>query len=60
MMFWKSHDADKDKPVQAAQYRIQVKREGDTNLVQLLTREGGVDSSATSKRIIGLLHEQLK
>ncbi|MDO8314360.1 MAG: outer membrane protein assembly factor BamC, partial [Rugosibacter sp.] len=58
MMFWKSHDADKDKPVQAAQYRIQVKREGDTNLVQLLTREGGVDSSATSKRIIGLLHEQ--
>ena len=60
MMFWKSQDADKDKPVQAAQYRIQVKREGDTNLVQLLTREGGVDSSATSKRIIGLLHEQLK
>ncbi|TAJ18284.1 MAG: outer membrane protein assembly factor BamC [Rugosibacter sp.] len=60
MMFWKSHDADKDKPVQAAQYRIQVKKEGDTNLVQLLTREGGVDSSTTSKRIIGLLHEQLK
>lgn len=60
MMFWKSHDADKDKPVQAAQYRIQVKKEGDTNTVQLLTREGGVDSSTTSKRIIGLLHEQLK
>ena len=60
MMFWKSRDADKDKPVQAAQYRIQVKKEGDTNLVQLLTREGGVDSSTTSKRIIGLLHEQLK
>lgn len=60
MMFWKSHDADKDKPVQAAQYRVQVKKEGDTNTVQLLTREGGVDSSATSKRIIGLLHEQLK
>ncbi len=60
MMFWKGHEADKDKPVQAAQYRIQVKKEGDTNIVQLLTREGGVDSSATSKRIIGLLHEQLK
>jgi outer membrane protein assembly factor BamC len=60
MMFWKGHEADKDKPAQAAQYRIQVKKEGDANIVQLLTREGGVDSSATSKRIIGLLHEQLK
>lgn len=60
MMFWKSGDADKSKPVQASQYRIQVKKEGDSNLVQLLTREGGVDSSTTAKRIIGLLHEQLK
>ena len=60
MMFWKSSEADKSKPVQASQYRIQVKKEGDSNLVQLLTREGGVDSSTTAKRIIGLLHEQLK
>ncbi len=58
LMFWKGSDAG--KPVQAAQYRIQVKKDGDTNIVQILTREGGVDNSATSKRIIGLLHEQLK
>ncbi|MGB4766171.1 MAG: hypothetical protein WBH09_04605, partial [Rugosibacter sp.] len=61
LMFWKGgRESDKDKPVQATQYRIQIKKEGDTNIVQLLTREGGVDVSATSKRIIGLLHEQLK
>lgn len=58
MMFWKGSDTD--KPVQAAQYRIQVKKDGDTSLVQILSREGGVDNSATSKRIIGLLYEQLK
>jgi outer membrane protein assembly factor BamC len=57
-MFWKGSDAD--KPVQAAQYRIQVKKDGDTSLVQILSREGGVDNSATAKRIIGLLYEQLK
>lgn len=60
LMFWKGHETDKDKPVQAAQYRIQVKRDGDSNIVQMLTREGGIDNSATSKRIIGLLYEQLK
>jgi outer membrane protein assembly factor BamC len=58
LMFWKGSDAD--KPVQAAQYRIQVKKDGDTSLVQILSREGGVDNSATAKRIIGLLYEQLK
>ena len=60
MMFWKERETNKDQPVRTAEYRIQVKKEGDTNLVQLLTREGGVDGSATSRRIIGLLHEQLK
>jgi outer membrane protein assembly factor BamC len=29
-------------------------------MVQVLTREGGVDRSETSKRILGLLYEQLK
>ncbi len=58
LMFWKGSDAG--KPVQAAQYRIQVKKDGDTSLVQILSREGGVDNSATAKRIIGLLYEQLK
>lgn len=57
LMFWKGSAAD--KPAQA-QYRIQVKNAGDTTTVQVLTREGGIDRSETSKRILGLLYEQLK
>ena len=57
LMFWKGGAAD--KPAQA-QYRIQVKTTGETTTVQVLTREGGIDRSETSKRILGLLYEQLK
>lgn len=57
LMFWKGSASD--KPSQA-QYRIHLKPEGDLTTVQVLTREGGVDRSDTSKRILGLLYEQLK
>jgi len=57
LMFWKGGASD--KPSQA-QYRIHVKTAGESTTVQVLTREGGVDRSDTSKRILGLLHEQLK
>ena len=57
LMFWKGSAAD--KPAQA-QYRIQVKTTGETTTVQVLTREGGIDRSETSKRILSLLYEQLK
>jgi outer membrane protein assembly factor BamC len=57
LMFWKGTGGD--KPNQA-QYRIHVKTSGETTTVQVLTREGGVDRSDTSRRILGLLHEQLK
>ena len=57
LMFWKGSAAD--KPAQA-QYRIQVKTTGEATTVQVLTREGGIDRSETSKRILGLLYEQLK
>ncbi len=60
LMFWKNADKNKDKPVKAAQYRIQVKRDGESNIIQVKTLEGGVDSSATAKRIISQLYEQLK
>jgi outer membrane protein assembly factor BamC len=33
---------------------------GGASVVQVLTREGGVDRSDTSKKILSLLHEQLK
>ena len=57
LMFWKGGAGD--KPNQA-QYRIHLKTAGDSTSVQVLTREGGVDRSDTSRRILGLLHEQLK
>jgi outer membrane protein assembly factor BamC len=57
LMFWKS-DAPKVDP--GARYRVYVKGSGSTSTVQVLTREGGVDKSGTSKKILGLLYEQLK
>jgi len=42
------------------QYRIYVGSEGEQTKVRILTREGGVDKSDTARRILGLLHEQLK
>ena len=42
------------------QYRILVAGEGSTSSVQVLSREGGVDNSETAKRILALLHEQMK
>lgn len=57
LAFWRS-----DKPDAAAsqQFRVHVKSEGEASTVQILTREGGVDKSETSKKILGLLFEQLK
>ena len=57
LAFWRGSSAD--KPSQA-QYRIHLKATGETTRVEVLTREGGIDRSDTSKRILGLLHEQLK
>ncbi|MCF8179263.1 MAG: outer membrane protein assembly factor BamC [Sulfuritalea sp.] len=57
LMFWKG--SSDSKPNQS-QYRIHVKASGESTTVQVLTREGGVDRSDTSRRILGLLHEQLK
>lgn len=57
LMFWKGGKAD---PMQNSQFRIYVKSDAGTSSVQVLTREGGVDKSDTSKKILGLLYEQLK
>ncbi|MGE5468619.1 MAG: outer membrane protein assembly factor BamC [Ignavibacteria bacterium] len=56
LMFWKG----KSDPSQNMQYRIFVKGDGDASRVQVLTREGGVDKSDTSKKILALLYEQLR
>jgi outer membrane protein assembly factor BamC len=57
LMFWKGGSEEIGKNVQ---YRIHVKGDANASLVQVLTREGGVDSSDTSRKILGLLHDQLK
>ncbi|MBN8474388.1 outer membrane protein assembly factor BamC [Sulfuritalea sp.] len=57
LMFWKGGGRDAPDKVQ---YRIHLKASGEATSVQVLTREGGVDRSDTSRRILGLLHEQLK
>jgi len=58
LAFWRSNDTTKAST--KAQYRIQVKDEGASSSVQVLTAEGGLDRSATSKKILGLLFDQLK
>jgi outer membrane protein assembly factor BamC len=57
LMFWKGDEAKVDP---GARYRIYVKGAGAASTVQVLTREGGVDKSDTSRKILGLLHDQLK
>ena len=43
-----------------SQYRIFVREAGGKSTVQVLSLEGGVDQSETSKRILNLLYDQLK
>lgn len=58
LVFWR----DRDEPVSAggAEYRIRVAEAGDSTIVSVLTREGGEDTSETARRILGLLHQQLR
>jgi outer membrane protein assembly factor BamC len=57
LAFWRSSKTEIGK---APQYRIYVKGVGDTSSVQVLTREGGTDTSETSAKILRLLFEQLR
>lgn len=56
LLFWRD-----DKKIESSdQYRIYVKAESDASTVTVLSKEGGEDRSATAKRILQLLQEQLK
>ncbi len=45
----------------AAQYRVQIDRASDdATQIKVLNKEGAVDTSGTGKRILTLLHNQLK
>ncbi|HZV54509.1 MAG TPA: outer membrane protein assembly factor BamC [Rhodocyclaceae bacterium] len=57
LAFWQASKLD---PSKSPQYRIHVKGSGETSSVQVLTREGGVDTSDTGNKILRLLLEQLK
>lgn len=58
IMFWRNNDKDDAK---AAKYRIQVNNTGtNTSKVTVLNDDGTEVNSATTSRILKLLHEQLK
>lgn len=56
LAFWKNAAA----PENQTQYRVYIKPVGNKTMVQVLSREGGVDQSETSRKILSLLHDQLK
>ena len=47
-------------PLKTEQYRVQVRQAGTASQVAVLNKDGANDSSATARRILTLLHEQLK
>ena len=57
LAFWRKNKPDAS---QMPQFRIYVKGDASASTVQVLTREGGVDKSDTSRKILGLLFDQLK
>lgn len=58
LAFWRGSEKS---PVSREQYRIHVSNTGgSSSSVQVLTSEGGVDRSPTSRRILGLLQQQLQ
>lgn len=57
LMFWKSGSAD---PRSAEQYRVQVRDKKNSSQVEVLGKEGQPDKSETARKILSLLHDQLK
>ena len=57
LMFWKSSAPD---PKSREQYRVQVRDNKDTCQVEVQNRDGNPDNSETARKILALLHDQLK
>ena len=57
LAFWRSDDEDKGKP---QHYRIEVRQQGEASEVGILDQAGAPAPAATTKRILAILHEQLK
>ena len=56
LAFWKSDNI----AIKPAQYRVAVKEAGGVSEVQVQTKDGQLENSETSRRILSLLLEQLK
>jgi outer membrane protein assembly factor BamC len=56
LAFWKSDD----KGVKAEQYRVHIRQFAGKCVVQVLNKDGQAENSQTTKRIVSLLHEQLR
>jgi outer membrane protein assembly factor BamC len=55
LKFWGGNDKQKNE-----QYRVLVKDEGERAQVNVLSKEGAAERSATANRILSLLYDQLK
>jgi outer membrane protein assembly factor BamC len=56
LAFWRSSSA----PVSTEQYRVLVKDGNESSQIQVLDKNGAAERSDTGRRILSLLHEQLK
>jgi len=57
LMFWKSGSSD---PKSAEQYRVQVRDKKASSQIEVVGKEGQPDKSEAARKILSLLHEQLK
>lgn len=56
LAFWKSDEVK----VTAEQYRVLITQGGTNSQIQVLNKDGAAERSPTARRILALLHEQLK
>ena len=56
LQFWKSNAAE----VKAEQYRVHIRQFAGKSVVQILNKDGAQANTQTTKRIVALLHEQLR
>jgi outer membrane protein assembly factor BamC len=56
LAFWKSSDAG----VKAEQYRVHIRQFAGKSVVQILNKDGAQANTQTTRRIVALLHEQLR
>jgi outer membrane protein assembly factor BamC len=56
LAFWKSNNT----ATKAEQYRVQIRQFAGKCVVQVLTKDGAQANTQTTRRIVGLLFEQLK